>query len=278
MGLIACPERDWIELDDRYRAEMAERRALLATRRAEVFGADAASVAARAETLALLAAHLPARFPGWFEAAGARLRNRLTGETWNLDDPPDDPLIVAGLLVQEDLCIVAPRDGAPVLAAAVLCFPSRWLLADKLGRALSDVHGPVPGYGERLARPVDRFMASLKPGRIAARLNWSLLDDPALFQPEGKFRDRLDPTITPENAPDRLWLRVERQTLRLLPASGAVLFGIRVHVYPLRRIVATPAIARRLAAAVAALPEATARYKSIAPFRAALLAYVATQE
>ncbi len=65
---------------------------------------------------------------------------------------------------------------------------------------------------------------------------------------------------------------MERQTLSLLEASGCVLFGIRVHVYPLRRIAARPEVAARLAGAVRALPEAMALYKSMLPFRAALLA------
>ena len=51
------------------------------------------------------------------------------------------------------------------LIAAVLCFPSRWRLADKMDRLMGAIHGPVPFYADRLARPVDRFMRLLKPGR-----------------------------------------------------------------------------------------------------------------
>ena len=274
MALTACPARDWIALDATYPAEMAQRRALLATRRAEVFAALPGSDAARAETLGALAAHLPAHFPGWFAREGTALRNRLTGEAWDLADPPDDPLAIAGQLVAEDLCLVDPAGPAPLLTAAMLCFPSRWRLAEKIGRPLAEVHEPVPGYAAALARPVDRFMAAIRPGHIALRLNWALVDDPALFQPAGKFRAAPDPSVTVANAGARLFLRVERQTLRLLPTSGAVLFGIRVHVYPLARIAAQPAPAARLAAAVRALPAETLRYKSVAPFRDALLAYL----
>ncbi|MGH7041992.1 MAG: heme-dependent oxidative N-demethylase subunit alpha family protein, partial [Acetobacteraceae bacterium] len=260
MGLTACPEADWIERDERYPEEMALRRALLAERHDEVFGALAASAAARRETLALLAAHLPARFPDGFARTGRTLRNLLTGEAWNLADPPVDPLELAGRLVQEDLCLVrldetapkgtVPGAAVPVLDAAVLCFPSRWRLADKLGLPLAAVHSPVPLYAERLARPVDRFMTALKPGHVALRLNWALVDDPTLFQPTGKFRAAHDPRITAGNAGTQLWLRVERQTLRRLPDSGTVLFAIRVHAYALARIAAPPHVAARLAAAV----------------------------
>ena len=274
MALQACAEADWIEIDAGYRAELALRRGLLDLRRPEVLGLGPDTLPARRELLALLASHLPARFPAWFAAtADGRLRNHLTNETWHLDRPEPDPLEVAARLVQEDLCLLRLDAGTPVLTDAALCFPSRWRLAEKLSRPLAAVHDPVPFYAARLAAPVDRFLSALRPGRIAQRLNWALVDDPALFQPTGKFRAAHDPAITAANAGARLWLRVERQTLRLLPASGAVLFTIRVHVTGLVRIPAGPEAAR-LAEAVRALPEATLRYKSIAPFRAALLGWL----
>jgi hypothetical protein len=80
--------------------------------------------------------------------------------------------------------------------------------------------------------------------------------------------------ITADNAGDRLYLRVERQTLRRLPQSGAILFGIRVHSYALARAITTPLAASRLAEAVRALPEATVHYKSLKVFGPALLAWL----
>ena len=277
MALTACSPDDLIELDERYLEEMAERRALLAGRHADVFAAMPDSETARAETLARVAALLPRRYPGWFERAGAVLRNRLTGEDWDLERPPCDPLELAGRLVQEDLCLIEARDGAPRLQAAVLCAPSRWLLADKIGRPLAAIHEPVPLYAESLAAPVDRFMRHLREGKLAERLNWSVVDDPALFQLGGKHRADIDPAITAANAGTRLFLRVERQTLSRLPC-GFVLFTIRVHVYPVARVAADPAAARRLAAAVEALPPALALYKSLPSVRSALLGFLARHD
>ncbi len=232
------------------------------------------SEAARRETWDVLTAHLAGHWPDWFASDGPTFTNHLTGERWNLDDPGLDPLEAAALLVQEDLCLVRPTDDGSELIAGVVCFPSRWRLLDKIGRKLVAVHGPVPLYGERLARPVDRFMSVVKPGHIAARLNWSVLDDPALFQPGGKFRTDRNADVTATNAGDKLFVRVERQTLSRLPASGTVLFTIRVHVYPLAHIVAKPEIAGRLAEAIHALPPETVHYKSLVRFREALLAYL----
>ena len=66
--------------------------------------------------------------------------------------PDLHPLDAAGRLVQEDLCLLVLRDGAPHLDAASLCFPSYWRLADKLGRPLADVHDPVAHYARRAGR------------------------------------------------------------------------------------------------------------------------------
>jgi len=274
MGLVTVPEAAWFELDERYADEMAERRRLLAERHAAVFAALPQSDAARAETLAAVVRNLTTHHPDWFVRDGDWLHNRLTGEHWDLATLPCDPLELGGRLVQEDLCLIQLTDAGPLLTAAVLCFPSRWRLADKIGRKLAEVHGPVPLYAEHLARPVDRFMRHVKPGHIAARLNWSVLDDPALFQPEGKWRSGHNAAITIANAGTALFLRVERQTLRRLPQSDAVLFGIRVHVYPLASAIREPASAATLAEAVRALPAETMRYKSFLPIRDALLAWL----
>lgn len=272
MDLVSTPHEAWFEIDDRYHQEMAERRHLLDTNPPAVFAALPRSESARAEALSMITENLVSTHPDWFSRDGGRLHNHLTKEVW--EGSERDPLERAGRLVQEDLCIIHPTDSGPIFSAAVLCFPSRWRLADKIGKPLADVHGPVPLYADRLSRPVDRFFHNLKPDRIVERLNWSLLDDPALFQPGGKWRTAGDVAITPDNVADRVFLRVERQTLRALPSSGAVLFGIRVHVYPISRIADSPEQAATLAAAARALPAEIQHYKSLLVFRSALLSWL----
>jgi hypothetical protein len=274
MALTTVPERGWFEFDDRYMHEMTEKQRLLRERHHEVFAVLPVSDAARAETLSEIVTNLTTYAPGRFVREGSALHNVLTGETWDLAAPGCDPLELAGRLVQEDLCVIQHGDDGPIFTAALLCFPSRWRLHEKLGKPLAAVHGPVPHYAERLAAPVDRFMAKVKPGHIASRLNWSVLDSPEMFQPTGKWREQANPAITADNAGEHLYLRVERQTLRRLPQSGAILFGIRVHSYQLARAISRAADAARLAAAVRALPEPTAHYKSFRSYGAVLLAWL----
>jgi hypothetical protein len=274
MNLTASRESEWFEIDTTYHDEMRQRRDLLAERHDHVFGALPGSEDARAETLELVVDNLTQHHPAWFARDDTKLHNRLTGETWNLALLSCDRLELAGRLVQEDLCIIQHADDGPRFTAAVLCFPSRWRLHEKLGRPLTEVHGPVPLYAERLARPVDRFMQHVKPGHIAQRLNWSVMDDPALFQIGGRWREGVNPAITAQNAGETLNLRVERQTLRRLPRSDAVLFGIRVHVYPLAQVITTAEVAARLADAVRELPAEINGYKSLGTFREAVLGWL----
>jgi len=275
MGLTAENLSELIELDETYPAQMAERRRLLAERAGDVLAVLPGAGAACAELLAFVLELLPRRFPGFFARNREKFENRLTGESVRCDAWGDahgkNCLAVLAGLVAEDFCLLRASAEGPLLIAAALCFPARWVLAEKLGLPLASVHARVPFYGERLAAPVDRFMRHLKPGRMAVRLNWSVIDDSSLFQQEGKFGATPDASITAENALAKLFLRVERQSFFLLPVSNVVSFAIRTHVYPLTRIVAPAGEAARLAAAIRALPEAMALYKSLPRFREALL-------
>ena len=254
MGTRRIDVGDWLLVDGRRADELALKAELLARRRREVVAVDPSrpSGEAQAETLALvtawLADHGVGREPPGFEAADP-------GPTPAAHRAPD--LERAARLVQEDLCLMAMDDGPPVLVAAVLCFPSHWRLADKIGRPMAAIHAPVPDYASTLGDRPDRLLDGLTPGRIVARRNWSVHEGDALFAP-----DRLPPsTMTPAEVPRRLTLRSERQTLRRLE-SGPVLFTIRVQQCPMGDLATRPDLRARLAAAARA--EAPERLDRIA--------------
>jgi hypothetical protein len=259
MGLGAIQEPAWLEWDARVPAQRAERARLLAERRADVLADTPGSEAAATELRQVLADWLAAYRPG------------VVTTDW---EPWEHPLATICPWVAEDFCLMRPSAEGPVLIAAILCFPSRWRLSEKIGKPMQAIHRTVPGYGETLGRPVDRFMGALKPGRLAARYNWSIHEDATLYQPTGHGLTAHDTSITPENAGETLWLRVERQTFRLLPESGVIVFGIGTHVTPIGDVVAVPGEAAKLAAAIRGLPPEMTRYKSLLPYRAALLDYL----
>ncbi|KAL1939749.1 hypothetical protein VTO73DRAFT_9782 [Trametes versicolor] len=65
-------------------------------------------------------------------------------------------------------------------------------------------------------------------------------------------------------------LRTERQTLRRLPRTGAVVFTIRVYQTPFADLVREPGVAGRLASAIRSWPEDVARYKARDAYEAVL--------
>ncbi|MEL7227186.1 MAG: heme-dependent oxidative N-demethylase subunit alpha family protein, partial [Cyanobacteria bacterium J06576_12] len=94
---------------------------------------------------------------------------------------------------------------------------------------------------------------------------------------EEKYATANEPDITKNNVEKRLWLRVERQTLRRLPVSGGVLFTIRTYVYPMVAVMAVSGAPGELAQAIRSLSPNMQKYKNLLPFRAALLKYLDSQ-
>lgn len=256
MGLKPLAEGDWLQVDERYADELDEKDRLHRTNHADVFAALAAARDACEELRVLVVDELQ-RVHG------------VVPRSW-----PDriHPLEAAGRSVQEDLCVML---GDPlVLAAASVCFPSRWRMTTKIGLPTAQIHGPVPFYDSHLGDSVDTVLERLRSDRPVWRSNWSVYDDPALFQPDGGGRSEPNRALTAANAGERLWVRIERQTLRRLPATGAVVFTIRIHQHRLDTLVADRDALSRLAVALRLMPEAMATYKSLPAFREPLLEWV----
>jgi len=279
IGLQPLDPADWIEPDDAAAAQFANKARLMRERPGDVVAALPESAAAADEALARLAAYLPARFPDLYRRRGDAMEVRAAGWTVDLADPALPAIARAGLLVQEDLCLMQ-GDGAGGwrLTAASLCAPSAWRLADKLGQAMPGIHAPVPLYGETLSGRVDRIFTHLRDGAPVWRLNWSVMSDPALFQPGGHDRsaERLA-GLTRASAGTRLVLRVERQTLTRLPESGAILFTIKTHIDPLAAIAGRPDLIEGLARAVREMPRDMAAYKALDPIRGPLTGWLDDQ-
>lgn len=109
-----------------------------------------------------------------------------------------------------------------------------------MGRVLSDVHEPVPGFGTgtRNDQLIARMFDNARPETPMLRCNWSLYGDDRLFHPDspGPGERRFGMGDRAEN----VFLRVERQTLRKLPQTGAMLFTVRIFVDPIAEIEKQP--------------------------------------
>ena len=128
---------------------------------------------------------------------------------------------------------------------------------------------------EKLQPSLTRFFRRLSPASPVERHNWSIQVLPSTsvptpsqleelawaegtFGPEDTFGTAPSPT-PPKPLPERMRLRVERQTLLRLPRTGAVVFTIRVYLTPLTEL--GPGEARRLAAAIRGVKEQEVVYR-----------------
>ncbi len=212
---------DWIERDEAFAAQMAERDRLFRLATGRVMALLPEGRAAAGELYAAVLDKL--RGDAGYEVGQAAVR-RPDGVRVALD--PAAPLEVLGRLVQADLCLMQARGAEHVLTGAALCFPASWTLAEKIGRPLVAIHRPVPDYDADLARRVQRLFDAVRVGQPLMRFNALVYDDPTLHQPrrEGVARPR---PVT------GLYLRSERQCLVRLPQTGAVVFAIHTRIVPL---------------------------------------------
>ena len=172
----------------------------------------------------------------------------------------------------EDMCLLTLRldEEQYRLVGAAVAWPSDWTPADKLGLPLRALHEPIQGYEEQLATGVDHFMAKLKPGAIYGRANWFIAatDDRRWIAepPETAFAH-----VTPENAGAALFVRSERQTLRRLPNTGAILFTIGIYVAPLKTL--SPRNVVMLAEAMQGLLDGEGERRGAGAYASALIGY-----
>lgn len=249
MATRAVDEADWLRVDSLREPELALRRRILAEARPEVSAALPGSGPAGEEAAALVASWLRQHHPDL--PAPDRSGPDLVSEGVTGDGLGHETGLAAleraALSVQEDLCLMerSAETGAWDLTAGVVLFPSYWRILEKLGHRQEAIHGPVPHYADDLAVTVTRFFDRLRPGRIVSRRNWGFAAHPLLFVPQIGVLDTSDRYQPPD-----LWLRSERQTLRALPDTGAILFTIKVQLAPAPALVHHPDLAARLADAI----------------------------
>lgn len=154
--------------------------------------------------------------------------------------PDLPPLYAAARAVADDLCLMEKRDGDWRLTALSLCAGTFFTAAEVIGKPVAGLHAPVPGFGERFLARVTRIFDALRPDQVLERRNWTVMAGDDLHAPDGAaIRDRI-PHVAAAEAAEALFIRVERQTLRRLPATGGLVFTIRVWRHPLAALDADP--------------------------------------
>ncbi|MEM8618206.1 MAG: DUF3445 domain-containing protein [Actinomycetota bacterium] len=254
LGLRPLAEVDWIEFGPEADELIAAKPELMADHPDVVFASiDDGIIDESNELAAMIEEHLAAVHPERDASIDRALH----------------PLDAAARLVPDDLVLLVERAGRLIFGGGSVCFPNRWDLRSKLSLTMAEVHAPVPRLNDQLARPIDDALGRLDPARSFWRLGWTLIDTPDHFTPVASIR-----TGPAEHAaPDEFYVRVERETLRRLPRTGAIVFTIRTYVTPVPAVVASGGRAE-LAAAVGAWPGDVLAYKGLASAAAELVRHL----
>ncbi|ETW76689.1 hypothetical protein HETIRDRAFT_37752, partial [Heterobasidion irregulare TC 32-1] len=257
--------------------------------------------------------HSPEKKPGsgWYGEAPIRTITILPpiNATYNLDE--EDPMTVAGLLVQDDLALmIKGNDDVYYMRSGAICTAGFWRLEDKIGLSLDDIHyhGNVPQYEQKLKTSLNRFLQRLPVDKLIQRNNYffKIVADPAhphepldphelgwaestvgdedAFEPGSGLGllNELPPSLSSDVAyeqsestvkPSMMRLRMERQTLRRLPKTGAIIFTIRTYVVPVEELVKEVGVPGRMASAIRSWPDDVAGYKSRSSYAHHVLPY-----
>ncbi len=217
-GIKPLNPAEWLQVDEAYAAQMAQRRHLLDTRRDAVLALDPQAVPAARE----LSARVLAGLPAGFTVTGTAV---ICPDGTTVARDANDPLGTLGRIVQEDLCLMEKRGAEHVLTGAVLCFPASWRLDEKFMRPMTAIHDPVDSYDADIARRVQRLFDGVRAGQPLWRFNAFPYASAELHQPRSVTQRRAE--VDPDSAP--FW-RSERQCLVRLPESQAVVFSIHTYV------------------------------------------------
>lgn len=279
IGLRPLEPSAWITWFPDHAAQLQEKDRVLKSQ-TDVLSALPEAESASRELLMELGERLPRDMSQHYRAESGGLRVVATNSLIDLDCTGLEAMRAAARLVPDDLVVMLPdASGSYVLGAAALCFPTRWRLAEKVGKPMLEIHAPVPGYAEQIGRATDRVMSKITTDRPLWRQNWSIVDSPVLYQP---VRIPMPAPRTPAEAGEHFWLRSERQCLIRLPNSRAVVFSIRILQVTVAQACTQPGVAATLVEQIETMPDSLKGYKQLedaaSPLRAYLRAAVQSDE
>ncbi|MCW5909647.1 MAG: DUF3445 domain-containing protein [Cyclobacteriaceae bacterium] len=275
------------ECDEHYVREVTLKRKMLYEHHDWYFLANEETKAAQWEALELILTGLAKNYPQHFQLEKQKdkwhWKNSLLNEsqTFVLGDDstlPHQPLDWAGRQVQEDL-ILLNKD--LYVTAGQLCFPSGWSLGEKMNQHFIKVHDPLPRITDNMIQSANKLLERIPAHKSVTRNNWGFrvcdwLDlstrQSAAYK---KLLHEVSDTLKPEEAGEKIFVRVEHQTLSRLPLSNHILFTIHTYQNRLQHEVQDKARGRALAAFVREVPPALLEYKQMLPFADKLNAYLA---
>ncbi|OTA54146.1 hypothetical protein K449DRAFT_469577 [Hypoxylon sp. EC38] len=238
MSLTKLETDWWLELESTYRTRIAQRKELYAKHGESVLQWLPGSELACKELMEMVLQFLCARYPQYFVLSPdkSRLENKILGTVSIIKEK--HPLLILLDNVPEDFGMVLrdPETGYYVFRSGMICSALGWNVGTKINMKLHEIHQPIPDYKEKMQFSMDRFFSKMPTSKPIQRGSWGLEVDQPLYMPPGdpheSYRDTQDASLTRS----RIHLRVDWQTLRRLPLSGAVVFNFKALFTPLEEL------------------------------------------
>ncbi|KAH6884240.1 hypothetical protein B0T10DRAFT_518320 [Thelonectria olida] len=241
MGIRSDTPSELITIDQDYADRISLRQQLIAEHPNAVHGCVLGGEDAVHELYSyLLNDYLPIRFPNIFTLSVDKtaFTNHITGKKLPITPPSDSlaALRVLGETVEEELFLLLDTPDGHRLFAVMCCFPSDFDPMEKLGKTLTDIHGPVPAY-EKIGPSMERFFRKLEVGKSVKRANWGIQTHAELFSCQANPRILAGDTAEGQQIDmESTYLRSELQTLTRLPKTRAILFSFKTYMYSIREI------------------------------------------
>ncbi|KAL2436933.1 hypothetical protein ABEF95_015495 [Exophiala dermatitidis] len=235
MSLTKMEPDWWLELEKTYVERIAERKRLYAEHGESILAWLPGSELACKELMEMSLQFLCARYPQYFvlHADNKTFENRILGT--KQDVSIKHPLLVMLDNIPEDFALMLrnPETGYYHLRAGMICSALGWNVGTKIGLQLHEIHAPIPDYKEKMQFSMDRFFTKMPAQKPIQRGSWGLEVDKPLYMPPGDPHEKYRDFQCPDLDPSRVHLRVDWQTLRRLPLSGAVVFNFKALFTPL---------------------------------------------
>ena len=275
------------DVDEHYIAECEDRAELLAEEPSRCIVLPHMHMA-EWDALELIMTELATDYPDLFTLAREGDRwtwhNQPLGlqDTFTFGDPstlPYPPFEYITRQVQGDFTLQDQRDGNLFLDGVTVTGAADYSPTFDLGMSFHEWHGPATVASEMgIFDRALNYLLKLQVGHPVRRLNWTMTINPRTDTSAENYPVwGLDRTsITPDNVGEKLFLRVELQSLYRLPRSNAILFNIRTYLASLDELCRVPKWGRRLHRVLRDLPPELATYKGLVRYLPTAVAYLAT--
>jgi hypothetical protein len=263
MGLQQMVSPRWLEFDYEAKCFYQNKLAQYNNNQQNTYRALEESIPAQAEFRELLLRYLLAQHSDVFKKKAGLLMAPALDLQWKLNG--DENLWQSSLWIPDDVCILLPAADDYKLVAASLAAPSNWHLTKKFGQPLAAIHNPIPDFDKQLTPSIQRFLRHLKVEHPIQRFNWSVQPNNDL-----SWLDNNEAALTQDT---KLFWRVERQTLRRLGKTGAVVFTIKVIIHSIDELAKQADSYKALLKAIDNSTEAIKGYKDFNRMRELLAVY-----